>query len=316
MCNFSPSTVYKSYPKRKRKKYDFLMANHPSKNNKKVAIKPPKTIEVYRQHYDSMSIMTSEVNTKKKKVVLKPRKSDKNKDNECSYKNCLYKNLKLVDCATKRCKNKLHHLCQNNIDQSSYDGSFESHFGNIFCCSKCIENKMKLIPPYNHKLFDSETSEDEVVDEEAVQFIDQDIDVDDEVVQSNNEVDEEVVHYNDVVEEDEDQSNNVVDDNVNEVNDDQSNEADVDLSNEKDEDQSNEEDEDQSNVVVDDNLIEMNDDDSDCSDDDSECSDEEYKGTSDSDKDNEGDEAVEDKNDKEYDNEINEDESVINDITL
>ena len=51
-----------------------------------------------------MSIMTSEVNAnhnsdnhpsnKKKGVVLKPRKSDKNKNNEYSYKNRLYKNLK------------------------------------------------------------------------------------------------------------------------------------------------------------------------------------------------------------------------------
>ena len=66
-----------------------------------------------------MSIMTSEVNAnhnvdnnlsnKKKRVVLKPRKSDKN--NECSYKNCLYKNIKLENCATKRCLNTLHHLC-------------------------------------------------------------------------------------------------------------------------------------------------------------------------------------------------------------
>ena len=75
--------------------------------------------------------MTSEVNAnhnadnhpsnKKKRAVLKPRKSDKNKNNECSYKNCLYKNLKLENCATKRCTNKLHHLCQNNIDNVSFD---------------------------------------------------------------------------------------------------------------------------------------------------------------------------------------------------
>ena len=52
---------------------------------------------------------------------------------------------------------------------------------------------MKQIPPYNHKLFDSETSEDEVVDDEVVQVIDEDEDVDDEVVEFNDEVDEEVV---------------------------------------------------------------------------------------------------------------------------
>ena len=86
MCNSSPPTVSKSYPKRKRQKINFLMANHPINTNKKCVIKPPKTIEVCRQNYDSMSIMTSEVNAnynsdnhpsnKKKRVVLKPRKSD------------------------------------------------------------------------------------------------------------------------------------------------------------------------------------------------------------------------------------------------
>ena len=118
-----------------------------------------------------MSIMTSEVNANhnsdnhpsnnKKRVVLKPRKFDNNKDNECSYKNCLYNNLKLENCATKRCTNKLHHLCQNNIDQSSYGNGFENHFGNTFRCSECIEYKMKMI------FLDSETLEDEVVDKEV-----------------------------------------------------------------------------------------------------------------------------------------------------
>ena len=76
------------------------MANHPSNTNQKIVIKPPKKIKVWRQNYDSMSNMTSEVNAnhnsdnhpsnKKKRVVLKSRKSDKNKNDECSYKNCLY----------------------------------------------------------------------------------------------------------------------------------------------------------------------------------------------------------------------------------
>ena len=63
---------------------------------------------------------------KKKRVVLKPSKSDKNKNIGYSYKNCLYKNLKLENCATKRCTNKVHHLYQNNIDPSLYDGSFKN----------------------------------------------------------------------------------------------------------------------------------------------------------------------------------------------
>ena len=41
---------------------------------------------------------------------------------------------------------------------------------------KYIENKMKQIPPYNYKLFDSEKSKDEVVDNKAVQVIDEDED--------------------------------------------------------------------------------------------------------------------------------------------
>ena len=112
ICNSSPLPVSNSYPKRKRLQTDFLMSNHPSNNNKKVAIKPLKNIEVGRKNYESMSIMTSEVNANhnsdnhpsnnKKRVVLKPRKSDNNKDNECFYKNCLYKHLKLENCATKR----------------------------------------------------------------------------------------------------------------------------------------------------------------------------------------------------------------------
>ena len=164
--------------------------------------------------------MTSEVNANhnsdnhssnnKKRVVLKPRKSNNNKDNEWSYKNCLYNNLKLKNCAIKTYSNKLYHLCQNNIDQSSHDGGFENHFGNNFCCSECIEDKMKMIPPYCHNLFDSEISEDEVVDKQVEQPNDKDEVVGEEVVQSNDEdkdVDEEVVQSNYVVEEDEDQSN-------------------------------------------------------------------------------------------------------------
>ena len=40
----------------------FLMNNHPSNKNKRVAVKPPRNIEVRRQHDESISIMISEVN--------------------------------------------------------------------------------------------------------------------------------------------------------------------------------------------------------------------------------------------------------------
>ena len=45
MCNSSSPTVSKSYPKRKRQKTIFLMANHPSNTNKKVVIKQPKKLK-------------------------------------------------------------------------------------------------------------------------------------------------------------------------------------------------------------------------------------------------------------------------------
>ena len=74
------------------------MNNHPSNKNKRVAVKPPRNIEVYRQHDESISIMISEVNenhnsdnhssNNNKKFAVKPRNSDNNKDNGCSYRNC------------------------------------------------------------------------------------------------------------------------------------------------------------------------------------------------------------------------------------
>ena len=101
--------------------------------------------------------MTSKINA--------DHNSDNNKDNGCSYKICLYNNLKLENCATKNCSNKLHHLCQNNIDNVLYNIDFEEHFGCICCCFECIEEQMKYIPPYCHNLFDSETSESEEGDQ-------------------------------------------------------------------------------------------------------------------------------------------------------
>ena len=92
----------------------------------------------------------------------------------------MYENLKLENYATKIRTNKLHHLYQNNIDQASYDGGFENYFDNTFCCSECIENKMKQIPPYHDKLFDNETSENEELDDEVVVVDDNVIEVNDD----------------------------------------------------------------------------------------------------------------------------------------
>ena len=100
------------------------MSNHPSSNNKRANVKPPRNIEVVRQHDESISIITSEVNVN--------HNSDNNKGNGYSNKNCLIKNLKLENCATKNCSKTLHHMCQINIDNVLYDGDFESKFGLIF----------------------------------------------------------------------------------------------------------------------------------------------------------------------------------------
>ena len=46
----------------------------------------------------------------------------------------------------------LHHMCQNNIDHTKFDGGFEENFGLAFCClncmSKCMmsENKLERYP--------------------------------------------------------------------------------------------------------------------------------------------------------------------------
>ena len=50
--------------------------------------------------------------------------------------------LKLEDYGMKICTNKLHHLCQNNIDHVSFDSKFEKVYGNAFRCSKCYEECM------------------------------------------------------------------------------------------------------------------------------------------------------------------------------
>ena len=57
--NSFPPLVTKFYSKRNKNPTDFLMNNHPSSNNKRAAIKPPKHIEVVRQYDESISIITS-----------------------------------------------------------------------------------------------------------------------------------------------------------------------------------------------------------------------------------------------------------------
>ena len=93
------------------------------------------------------------IGDKKKQIILSKQKKrktqkeidicDKNKKEVYSYSNCLNEQLKLEDCGMKNCTNKLDHLCQNNIDNASFDNKFEEIYGNTFRCSKCFEECMK-----------------------------------------------------------------------------------------------------------------------------------------------------------------------------
>ena len=57
------------------------------------------------------------------------------------------------------CTNKLHHTCQQNIDEAQYNGNFEKIFGLRFSCSECIIELQK-------KLFPSSEDDSECVSDE------------------------------------------------------------------------------------------------------------------------------------------------------
>ena len=71
----------------------------------------------------------------------------------CSYQNCLYQNLTLEHCGTSNCTNKLHHMCQQNIDEEQYNGQFESVFGLRFSCSECIVELQKKCVYFTRRRF-------------------------------------------------------------------------------------------------------------------------------------------------------------------
>ena len=50
----------------------------------------------------------------------------------------MFGNLKLEDYAIKNCSNELHHICQNNIDNTQYNSEFETKFGLVFRYSEFI----------------------------------------------------------------------------------------------------------------------------------------------------------------------------------
>ena len=55
-----------------------------------------------------------------------------------SYPNCMYPQLTLENYGTSSCPKKIHHICQQNIDELQYNGEFERVFGLQFCCSEYV----------------------------------------------------------------------------------------------------------------------------------------------------------------------------------
>ena len=78
-------------------------------------------------------------------------KSDNNKDKGFSYKNCLFKNLKIENCAIKTAP-KSYIICVITVDNVKYNGDFETKFGLMFCCFKCIVDRMKCFLLMNNFL--------------------------------------------------------------------------------------------------------------------------------------------------------------------
>ena len=62
---------------------------------------------------------------KKRKTLDVTKICDKKQKKVYSYSNCLFENIKLENCVIKNCSNKLHHVCQNNIDHVQYNCEFE-----------------------------------------------------------------------------------------------------------------------------------------------------------------------------------------------
>ena len=81
--------------------------------------------------------------SKKTKPINEENQPDLTNVVVCSYQNRLYPDLTLENCGTSNCTNKLHHMCQQNIDEEQYNGQFESVFGLRFSCSECIVELQK-----------------------------------------------------------------------------------------------------------------------------------------------------------------------------
>ena len=73
----------------------------------------------------------------------------------CSHNNCLVKQSMLVVYGINNCLKYVHHIYQNNIDQSIYEGSFERNFGLSYYCLECMKLEMKTEDrkmKYNNKI--------------------------------------------------------------------------------------------------------------------------------------------------------------------
>ena len=103
-----------------------------SKKITKIHVKPKKrkisiVINLYKKKFQSASNILTIFDNKVTKEVT-----------ECSYNNCLVEQLKLVVCGMKSYSKFLHHVCQNNVDQNVYHGSFELNFGLAYRCPECM----------------------------------------------------------------------------------------------------------------------------------------------------------------------------------
>ena len=76
-------------------------------------------------------------------MIIRENQPDLSNVYMCPYQNCLYPNLMLENFGTSNCTNKLHHICQQNIDEAQYNGQFESLFGLRFSCFEFIVELQK-----------------------------------------------------------------------------------------------------------------------------------------------------------------------------
>ena len=90
---------------------------------------------------NSEEIKSDSSKTKSKKT--KPNADNNQPVEVCCYDNCLVLHNDLETCGTSNCYKKLHHSCQNNIDEAQFNGKFEDVFGLRYACYDCMAELMK-----------------------------------------------------------------------------------------------------------------------------------------------------------------------------